>query len=170
MAGTSTEEDIRWMKEALKEAKLAFSKKEVPVGAVVVHQNQIIGRGHNQIESLNDATAHAEVLAITAASSFLDSWRLSGAALYVTVEPCPMCAGAISLARMDRVVFGTLDPKKGAAGSLYNLLQDERLNHKAEITAGILERESSQLLRTFFQQARKIKAKGNGGEDKTNLI
>src|SRR3970040_984763 len=104
--------DQRWMKEALKEAKVAFSKKEVPIGAVVVYEDQVIGRGHNQIESLNDATAHAEIIAITAASSALSSWRLSGCTLYVTVEPCLMCAGAISLARIDRVVFGALDPKK----------------------------------------------------------
>src|SRR4030067_3474648 len=107
-SGQSSPDSQKWMKEALKEAKVAFSKKEVPIGAVVVYEDQIIGRGNNQIESLNDATAHAEILAITAASNALNSWRLSGATLYVTVEPCIMCAGAISLARLDRVVFGTL--------------------------------------------------------------
>src|SRR3989304_1760430 len=126
----TNELDQKWMKEALKEAKLAFSKKEVPVGAVVVHEEQIIGRGHNQIESLNDATAHAEILALTAASNALNSWRLSGATLYVTVEPCIMCAGAISLARVDRLVFGAPDPKKGGVVSLYKLLEDDRLNNQ----------------------------------------
>jgi len=152
------------MKEALKEAKLAFSKKEVPVGAVVVYQNQVIGRGHNQIESLNDATAHAEILAITAASNALNSWRLSGSTLYVTAEPCVMCAGAISLARLDRVVFGAFDPKKGAVGSLYNVLKDERLNHQAEVVSGVLEKECSNILTLFFEEIRKEKVTDNGGD------
>lgn len=151
------------MEEALKEAKLAFSKKEVPIGAVVVYEDQVIGRGHNQIESLNDATAHAEILAITAASNALSSWRLSGCTLYVTVEPCVMCAGAISLARMDRVVFGAFDPKKGATGSLYNIVKDDRLNHRVEVTSGILEEECSQILTLFFEEIRKVKA-GDDGE------
>src|SRR3989304_307985 len=142
----TNELDQKWMKEALKEAKLAFSKKEIPIGAVVVYEDQIIGRGYKQVESLNDATAHAEILAITAASNFLNSWRLSGATLYVTVEPCIMCAGAISLARLDRVVFGAFDPKKGAVGSLYNVLKDERLNHQAEVVSGVLEKECSNIL------------------------
>jgi tRNA(adenine34) deaminase len=156
--------DQKWMKEALKEAKLAFSKKEVPVGAVVVYQNQVIGRGHNQIESLNDATAHAEILAITAASNALNSWRLSGSTLYVTAEPCVMCAGAISLARLDRVVFGAFDPKKGAVGSLYNVLKDERLNHQAEVVSGVLEKECSNILTLFFEEIRKEKVTDNGGD------
>ncbi len=147
----------------MKEAKLAFSKKEVPIGAVVVYEDQVIGRGHNQIESLNDATAHAEILAITAASNALSSWRLSGCTLYVTVEPCVMCAGAISLARMDRVVFGAFDPKKGATGSLYNIVKDDRLNHRVEVTSGILEEECSQILTLFFEEIRKVKA-GDDGE------
>ena len=158
-------DDQKWMKEALKEAKLAFSKKEVPIGAVVVYEDHIIGRGHNQIESLNDATAHAEILAITAASNALNSWRLSGATLYVTVEPCIMCAGAISLARLDRVVFGAFDPKKGAVGSLYNILKDDRLNHQVEISSGVLEKECSQILGVFFEEVRQTKAVGNGGKD-----
>jgi len=159
------EQDMKWMKEALKEAKKAFSKKEVPIGAVVVCEDQIIGRGHNQIESLNDATAHAEILAITAASNALSSWRLSGCTLYATVEPCVMCAGAISLARIDRIVFGAFDPKKGAVGSLYNILKDDRLNHQVEISFGVLEKECSQILNVFFKEVRQAKAVGNGGKD-----
>src|SRR5574341_2002004 len=161
----TSEQDNKWMKEALKEAKFAFSKKEVPIGAVVVYEDQIIGRGHNQIESLNDATAHAEILAITAASNALSSWRLSGATLYVTVEPCVMCAGAISLARIDRVVFGAFDPKKGAVGSLYNILRDDRLNHQVEVSSGVLEKECSQILSIFFEEVRQTKTVGNGGKD-----
>ena len=161
----TNELDQKWMKEALKEAKLAFSKKEVPIGAVVVYEDQIIGRGYNQVESLNDATAHAEILAITAASNFLNSWRLSGASIYVTVEPCIMCAGAISLARLDRLVFGTLDPKKGGVSSLYNILQDQRLNHRVQIEKGVLEEECSQLLTVFFKEVRQSKVTANGGEN-----
>ncbi len=157
-------EDIRWMKEALKEAVRALKINEVPVGAVIVFENQIVGRGHNQIESLNDATAHAEILAITAASNFTGSWKLNGATLYVTIEPCVMCAGAISLSRLDRVVFGAFDPKKGAAGSLYNILQDERLNHRVEITPNVLTEECSGLMSEFFQKVRKNKISSNGGE------
>ncbi|MCI0531737.1 MAG: tRNA adenosine(34) deaminase TadA, partial [candidate division Zixibacteria bacterium] len=156
-------EDIRWMKEALKEAVRALKINEVPVGAVIVFENQIVGRGHNQIESLNDATAHAEILAITAASNFTGSWKLNGATLYVTIEPCVMCAGAISLSRLDRVVFGAFDPKKGAAGSLYNILQDERLNHRVEITPNVLTEECSGLMSEFFQKVRKNKISSNGG-------
>jgi tRNA(adenine34) deaminase len=160
----SNQIDQKWMKEALKEAKLAFSKKEVPIGAVVVYEDQVIGRGHNQIESLNDATAHAEILAITAASNAQNSWRLSGCTLYVTAEPCVMCAGAISLARIDRVVFGAFDPKKGAVGSLYNVLKDERLNHQAEVVSGVLEKECSDILTIFFEEIRKEKVTDNGGD------
>jgi tRNA(adenine34) deaminase len=157
--------DQKWMKEALKETKLAFSKKEVPIGAVVIHEEQIIGRGHNQIETLNDATAHAEIIAITAASNALSSWRLSGCTLYVTIEPCVMCAGAISLARIDRVVFGAFDPKKGGVGSLYNILQDDRLNHQVEVASGVLEQECSNILSKFFEEMRRVKTESNGGED-----
>jgi len=145
------------MKEALKEAKKAFQKKEVPVGAVVVYENKVIGRGHNQIETLNDPTAHAEILAIGAASNYLNSWRLSGASIYATVEPCIMCAGAILLARLDNLFFGASDPKKGGCGSLYNLLQDSRLNHQVKIFSGILEKNCQILLNQFFAEIRKIK-------------
>jgi tRNA(adenine34) deaminase len=151
------DQEKQWMKEALKEAKKAFQKKEVPVGAVVVHENKVIGRGHNQIETLNDPTAHAEILAIGAASNYLNSWRLSGASIYATVEPCIMCAGAIQLARLDNLFFGASDPKKGGCGSLYNLLQDSRLNHQVRIFSGILEKDCQILLNQFFAEIRKIK-------------
>jgi len=148
-------DDRRWMKEALKEAKLAYKKKEVPVGAVVVYEDKIIGRGHNQVESLKDPTAHAEILAIGAASNFLGSWRLSQASIYVTVEPCIMCAGAIILSRIDRLIFGTKDPKAGACGSLYNLVQDIRLNHQVQIVTDVLKEECAFLLDSFFKEIRK---------------
>ena len=148
-------QDEYWMREAFKEAEKALKKKEVPVGAVVVHEKRIIGRGHNQTETLKDATAHAEILAIGAASNFLNSWRLTGASIYVTVEPCIMCAGAIILSRLDRLVFGARDPKAGACGSLYNLPQDIRLNHQVEILSGILEEECKSIIKAFFEKLRK---------------
>jgi len=132
-----------------------LKKDEVPVGAVVVHEGKIIGRGHNQVESLNDPTAHAEIIAIGAACNFLNSWRLSDAQLYVTIEPCAMCAGAIVLSRIDHLVFGAKDPKAGACGSLYNLVQDCRLNHRVEIVPSVLKEECAQLLREFFEKVRK---------------
>jgi tRNA(adenine34) deaminase len=148
-------EDERWMRSALDQAKLAFKKDEVPVGAVVVYENKIIGKGHNQVESLKDPTAHAEIIAIGAAATYLDSWRLSGASLYVTLEPCAMCAGALVLSRVDRLIFGSTDPKAGACGSLLNIVQDIRLNHQIEIVPHILERECSQILLAFFEKARR---------------
>lgn len=148
-------EDERWMRSALDQAKLAFKKDEVPVGAVVVYENKIIGRGYNQVESLKDPTAHAEIIAIGAAATYLNSWRLSGASLYVTLEPCTMCAGALVLSRIDRLVFGSKDPKAGACGSLFNIVQDVRLNHQVEIISHILERECSQILLAFFEKARR---------------
>ena len=155
-------EDEKWMRHALAEAKLALSKKEVPIGAVVVYEEKIIGRGHNQVERLNDPTAHAEIIAIGAASSFLDSWRLSGATIYVTIEPCAMCAGAIVLSRLDRLVFGAKDPKAGACGSLYNIVQDIRLNHQVQVIPYILEQECSQILESFFEKIRQNTKKSGG--------
>jgi tRNA(adenine34) deaminase len=148
-------QDEYWMQEALKEAEKALKKKEVPVGAVVVYQNKIIGRGHNQVETLKDPTAHAEILAIGAASNFLNSWRLADASIYVTVEPCIMCAGAIILSRLDRLIFGAYDPKAGACGSLYNLPQDIRLNHQVRIVSGVLEEQCKSIIKAFFDQLRK---------------
>ena len=150
-------QDEKWMRGALQEANLAFKKKEVPVGAVVVYQDKIIGRGHNQTETLNDPTAHAEILAIGAAANYLNSWRLSEAVLYVTLEPCAMCAGAIVLARMKKLVFGAFDPKAGACGSLYNLVQDGRLNHQVEVIPEVLKEDCSGLLQAFFKELREVK-------------
>lgn len=149
--------DEKWMRAALQEAVKAFRKKEVPVGAVVVHQDKIIGRGHNQTESLRDATAHAEILAIGAAANYLNSWRLSDAVLYVTLEPCPMCAGAMVMSRIKKLVFGAYDPKAGACGSLYNIIQDKRLNHQIEVLPEVLKEECSALLQTFFKERREQK-------------
>ncbi|MGA9116414.1 MAG: tRNA adenosine(34) deaminase TadA [Bacteroidota bacterium] len=147
-------EDERWMESALREAEQAQKRKEVPVGAVVVHEGRIVGKGYNQIETLQDPTAHAEMIAITAAASHLGSRRLENCALYVTLEPCPMCAGAVVLARIGRLVFGAFDPKAGACGTLFNIAQDKRLNHRAEVVGGILEARSSGLLKEFFSKVR----------------
>ena len=148
-------EDERWMKYALKEAERAFESGEVPVGAVVVYENRIIGRGHNQTEGLKDPTAHAEIVAIGAAASYLNSWRLSDCSVYVTLEPCAMCAGAIVLSRLNRLIFGPHDPKAGACGSLMNIVQDGRLNHQVSITSEVLADECTALLKSFFHKIRK---------------
>ena len=145
----------RWMSEALKEAKLALRKGEVPVGAVVIHENRVIGRGHNQVELLQDPTAHAEMIAITAAANALENKWLLDATLYVTVEPCSMCAGAMVLARLKRVVYGVHDLKTGAHSSLFNLLHDPRLNHRIEVTPGVLKHDCQQLMMSFFEEVRK---------------
>lgn len=144
----------RWMEHALREAELAYKRKEVPIGAIVVHKDRIIGKGYNQVESLRDPTAHAEIIAITAAAAHLGNHRFEQCSLYVTVEPCAMCAGAIVLARISHVVFGTADPKAGACGSLYNIVQDKRLNHRVELVSGVLEQECSKLMKDFFKKVR----------------
>ncbi len=144
-----------WMQQALKEAVKAAEEKEVPVGAVVVHNSMVIGRGYNRTEGLGDATAHAEILAIGAASETLGDWRLEDCTLYVTLEPCPMCAGAIVQARIPKLVFGATDPKAGACGTLYNIVEDQRLNHMVEVVKGVREEESSSLLKSFFHKLRK---------------
>jgi len=146
-----------WMQYALKEAEAAYRRREVPVGAVIVHHEQIIGKGFNQTETLQDPTAHAEMIAITAAATHLESWRLEDCTLYVTLEPCPMCAGAIVLARIPRLVFGAYDPKAGACTSLYSITNDSRLNHRVHTAGGILEDRASALLKDFF-----TKVRGNG--------
>jgi tRNA(adenine34) deaminase len=143
------------MRSALDVARLALASDDVPVGAVVLDSTGvIIGRGFNQREALGDPTAHAELLAIQAASSALGSWRLDGCTLVVTLEPCAMCAGALVQARVSRLVFGAYDPKAGAVGSLWDLVRDRRLNHRPEVIAGVLAEESSTLLRTFFESHR----------------
>lgn len=144
----------RWMEHALREAELAYKRKEVPIGAIVVHKDRIIGKGYNQVESLRDPTAHAEIIAITAAAAHLGNHRFEQCSLYVTVEPCAMCAGAIVLARISHVVFGTADPKAGACGSLFNIVQDKRLNHRVELVSGVLEQECSKLMKDFFKKVR----------------
>lgn len=149
------EDHERFMRAALREAEFALEEGEVPVGAVVVKDGRIIGRGHNQRETLNDPTAHAEMIAITQASAAVEAWRLTGATLYVTLEPCSMCAGAIVLARIDRVVFGAADPKAGACGSLLNVVQDHRLNHRSALLPAILAPECSAILQEFFRARRR---------------
>ncbi|WP_054684290.1 tRNA adenosine(34) deaminase TadA [Rhodothermus marinus] len=144
----------RWMEAALREAEQAFEEGEVPVGAVVVKDDRIVGRGHNRVEQLKDPTAHAEMLAITAACATLDTKYLRGCTLYVTLEPCPMCAGAIVWARLDRVVFGAFDEKAGAASTLYNILQDPRLNHRVEVISGVEAERAAALLQRFFRERR----------------
>ena len=144
----------RFMAIAFKEAEAAFEKSEIPVGAVIVKDGAIIAKAHNQVEMLQDPTAHAEIIAIGAAANHLGSWRLKGCTLYVTLEPCPMCAGAIVLSRMDRIVFGSYDAKMGACSTLYNVVQDERLNHRVEVIAGVMDDESRSLLREFFGRKR----------------
>jgi len=147
--------DERWMQEALAEAERAGEAGEVPVGAVIVAEGRIVGRGHNQMEGLCDPTAHAEILAITAAANTLKSWRLDGATLYVTLEPCVMCIGALFNARVSRLVFAAHDPKRGAVGSILDLSEEERLNHHLEVASGPLKEESSALLKAFFEKLRK---------------
>ena len=143
-----------WMKLALDEAELAIGEDEVPIGAVIVHEDRVIARAHNQREQLHDPTAHAEMIAITQAAAARGSWRLDGCTLYVTLEPCPMCAGAIVQARLPLVVYGAADPKAGAVHSLYRLLDDGRLNHRCEVIAGVMAEPCGQILSRFFQQQR----------------
>ncbi len=142
------------MLEALKEAQKAFDEDEVPVGAVIVHKNRIIARSHNEIVKLKDPTAHAEMIAITQAADYLRNERLEGCSLYVTIEPCPMCAGAMVLARIKRLVYGADDPKTGACGSVMDVINHKTLNHKIELTKGILAIESGLILKEFFKAKR----------------
>lgn len=148
-------EDQVWMMEALAEARRAADLGEVPIGAVVVRGGEILGRGHNRREIDGDPLAHAEILAIRDAASRMGGWRLTEATMYVTLEPCPMCAGALVNSRVQRLVYGAADPKAGYCGSLGNLVQDPRLNHRLEVTAGVLESESAALLRGFFSSLRR---------------
>ncbi|WP_425281122.1 tRNA adenosine(34) deaminase TadA [Paenibacillus jilunlii] len=147
------------MKEAIAEARKAEALGEVPIGAVVVRNGQIIGRGYNLRETTMDSTAHAEMVAIREASVLLGSWRLLDCHLYVTLEPCPMCAGAMVQSRVPLTVFGTPDPKAGCAGTLMNLLEEPRFNHRTEVIQGILQQECAELLTTFFRQLRKKSSK-----------
>lgn len=144
----------RWLGEALREAELAAAAGEVPVGAVVVRDGRILGRGHNQVEHLQDATAHAEILALGAASQATGQWRLDGATLYVTLEPCTMCCGALLLGRVGAVVFGAHDPRAGAVVSTARLLQGNPYRHAVEVVGGIMAEPSSELLQAFFRRRR----------------
>ncbi len=151
----STKTDQHFMQIAIEAAHIAEKNGDVPIGAVIAFEGRIIGKAYNQREQLKDPTAHAEIIALTQAAEFIQSWRLHGCTIYVTLEPCPMCAGALVLARMDRLVYGCDDPKTGACSSLYNIVQDERLNHRLDVKKGVLENQCSQLLQSFFQKRRK---------------
>jgi len=153
-------DDNYWMGLALREAEKAAARGEVPIGALVVRDGKVLGRGHNLREAKRDPVAHAEIIAIRKAAKKEESWRLTGATVYVTLEPCIMCMGAMLLARVERVVFGCNDPKGGAAGTLYDLSDDPRLNHRMEVTSGVREAECSAVLSEFFSYLRREKKKG----------
>ncbi|MDF2820564.1 MAG: CMP/dCMP deaminase zinc-binding [Clostridiales bacterium] len=142
--------NVKYMREALKQAKKAFKIGEVPIGCVIVHEDKIIARAYNKRNIKKNALAHAEIIAINKASKIIGDWRLEGCTMYVTVEPCQMCSGAIVQARMDRVVIGTMNKKAGCAGSIINLLQMDEFNHKVDIISGVLEEECSQIMKDFF--------------------
>ncbi|GAB4155675.1 MAG: tRNA adenosine(34) deaminase TadA [Planctomycetaceae bacterium] len=144
----------QWMRRALEQARIAFEEQEVPVGAVIVHDEQVIAEAYNQREVLKDPTAHAEMIAITQAAQTLNSWRLLECTLYVTLEPCPMCAGAIVQSRIPTVIYGTTDPKAGACNTLYNITDDPRLNHRAGVIGGVLQNECRLILQEFFAAQR----------------
>ena len=153
---TTTKNDhVKWMKVAFREAEKAFEQDEVPIGAVVVQNGQIIGRGYNQCESLIDPTAHAEIIAITSASNTIKDWRLKDCQLYVTKEPCPMCAGALVNARINMVIFGMYDEKEGCCGSLYQLCRDNRFKHQLTVKGGIMEDACTLIIQEFFKKKRK---------------
>jgi len=153
-------DDRHWMMQALAEARRAADLGEVPIGAVVVRGGEIVGRGHNRREVDGDPLAHAELLALREAAGRIQGWRLSGCTMYATLEPCPMCAGALVASRIDRLVYGAADPKAGFCGSLGNLVQDPRLNHRLEVSAGTLAEESAALLRGFFASLRAPRSPG----------
>jgi len=156
------DDDRRWMKAALKEAEKALDANEVPVGAIVVRGHEVVGRGHNMVELLQDPTAHAELIAITAACQTLGSKHLEGCTLYVTLEPCPMCAGAMVWARLPRLVFGAFDAKAGSASTLYDIPRDRRLNHQVEVVSGVESERAADVLRSFFATRRLGQGTGNG--------
>lgn len=147
----------RFMKEAIAEAQKALELMEVPVGAVIVRDGQIVGRGHNLTETSKDPTAHAEIIAIREAAKTLGGWRLIGCRMYVTTEPCSMCAGAIVLSRLTHLYIGTMNPKAGACGSLYNIVSDSRLNHRVHVTTGIMEDACRQMMQSFFQKLKAVR-------------
>jgi tRNA(adenine34) deaminase len=146
--------DEHFMQLAIEQAGIAEENGDVPIGAVIVHKDKIIGKAYNQREQLQDPTAHAEIIALTQAAAAIETWRLEGCTIYVTLEPCTMCAGALVLARIDRLVYGCDDPKAGAIKSLYNIVTDERLNHRIEVISGVLADQCSKLLQDFFKKRR----------------
>lgn len=154
------QDDQRYMRMAIDQAFIAEENGDVPIGCVIVYENQVIARAYNQREQLHDPTAHAEIIALTQAAAFIGNWRLGGCTIYVTLEPCPMCAGALVLGRLDRLVYGTPDPKTGAVESLYNIVQDCRLNHRLQVTAGVLQEDCQLQLQHFFRRRR---LENNGG-------
>ena len=149
-----SEQNYRFMDEALREAGKAFEEDEVPIGAVVVHENKIIGRGYNRVEGLNDATAHAEIIALTAASNNLGRWRLNDCDIYVTLEPCIMCTGALLASRIKNLYFAAFDPKFGACGSIYNFAAEGKYNHTIKVFSGIFPAEAERMLQLFFEPKR----------------
>ena len=156
-----SEDKYRFMFSALQEAERALDEGEVPVGAVIVHNNRIIAKGYNQVERLKDPTAHAEMIAITSASHSINNWRLEGCAIYVTLEPCIMCTGALLASRISEVYFAAYDTKFGACGSVHNLAEDSGTNHKLKVYTGIYNEESTALLKSFFKKARNSKVKSS---------
>lgn len=160
------EEKNKFMKQALKEAKKAYEKLEVPVGAVIVKDGKIIAKAHNLKETKTDTTKHAEILAIQKASKKLESWRLLDCEMYITLEPCSMCAGAIINSRIKKVYIGALDEKTGAAGSVLNLFEDYKFNHKVEVKKGVMQEECENILKDFFKMLRKYKKNLQKGENK----
>lgn len=159
-SGDAMGDHRRWMKRALQEAEEAFEAGEVPVGAVIVRDERLLGRGRNRVEALGDPTAHAELLAVTAACDTLDSKFLEDCTMYVTLEPCPMCAGALVWSRLERLVFGAFDEKTGSCSTLYNIPRDDRLNHRVEIVSGIEENECADLMSRFFRERREEESDG----------
>ena len=154
IAMCDSKEDERFMRMAIEAAGIAEENGDVPIGAVIIHEGRIIAKAYNQREQLKDPTAHAEIIALTQAAAALKSRHLNGCTMYVTLEPCPMCAGALVLSRMDRLVYGCDDPKAGACKSLYNIVTDARLNHRLEVTSGVMEEQCGQVLRGFFARRR----------------
>lgn len=149
------------MRMAIDQAYIAEENGDVPIGCIIVHEHRVIAKAYNQREQLHDPTAHAEIVALTQAAEYIGNWRLHGCTLFVTLEPCPMCAGALVLGRLDRVVYGTDDPKTGAVRSLYQIVEDQRLNHQLEVTRGVLQDECRKQLQDFFQKRRLENASSN---------
>lgn len=153
----NSNKDQQYMRMAVEAAKVAAENGDVPIGVVIVQGERVIGRAYNQRQQLQDPTAHAEIIALTQAAAALENWHLNGCTMYVTLEPCPMCAGALVLSRMDRLVYGCDDPKAGACGSLYDIVRDGRLNHRLQVTAGVLQEECKTQLQDFFKKRRNEK-------------